>query len=234
VKTCVAIRHVAFEDAGLLGDILAERGFVLTYLEAGVDDITADAVGDADLLAVLGGPIGAYEDDIYPFLADELRVIGARLQAERPMIGLCLGAQLMARALGARVYPNPCGKEIGWSEVSLTETGRCSPLAELTGVPVLHWHGDTFDLPHGAELLASTPVTHHQAFSWGLSALALQFHPEVTAKGLERWYIGHAAEIAHTPDISVPELRAAASLAAPRLQHAGRAMLAGWLDRVCA
>ena len=229
MKTCIAIRHVAFEDAGLLGDVLAARGFSLRYLEAGVDDFALAA--EADLLVVLGGPISVYEESSYPFLTDELRVIGDRLRDERPVIGFCLGAQLMARALGARVYPNPAGKEIGWSALSLTEAGRNSPLAKITDIPVLHWHGDTFDLPHGAQLLASTPTTPHQAFSWGYSALALQFHPEVSARGLERWYIGHAAEIGSTPGLTVPELRAASHSAAPRLKLAGRDMLASWLEQ---
>ena len=149
----------------------------------------------ADLLVVLGGPIGAYEEELYPFLADELRVIERRLAAGRPVLGICLGSQLMARALGARVYPGT-GKEIGWAPLQLTAAGRDSCLAPLGGgAPVLHWHGDTFDLPKGASLLASTPRYKNQAFAWQRHGLALQCHIEATAAGLERWYIGHACEI---------------------------------------
>ncbi len=233
MRKCVAIRHVAFEDLGTFGDVLAEQGFTVCYVEAGADDLAAIDPAQYELVAVLGGPIGAYEDDHYPFLADELRLISARLESAAPVLGFCLGAQLMARALGGRVYANPAGKEIGWSELSLTAAGRDSALAVLDGVEVLHWHGDTFDLPHGAELLASTPQTPNQAFAWGLSALALQFHPEVTARGLERWFIGHAAEIAHTSGVSVPELRAEAARAAPLLETAGHAMLSRWLRQAC-
>jgi GMP synthase (glutamine-hydrolysing) len=232
MKTCLAIRHVAFEDLGTFADALAERGFAIRYVEAGYDDLAGLGAEDADLLAVLGGPIGANDEALYPFLADELRLVEARLKADRPLLGICLGAQVMARALGARVYANPAGKEIGWSRLSLTPAGQASPLAGLAAVDVLHWHGDTFDLPHGAELLASTPRTPHQAFAWGLSGLALQFHPEVSGRGLEKWFIGHAGELSGTSGVTLPELRAATHRAAPRLEEAGRAAFAAWLDRI--
>jgi len=209
MESCVAIRHVAFEDLGSLEPCLRRAGFHIRYVEAGWDDLAALDAVNPDLLVVLGGPIGAYDDDLYPFLSDELRLIEARLAAGRPIIGICLGAQLMARALGARVYANDAGREIGWSALDLTEAGTGSALAELSEVPVLHWHGDTFDLPQGADLLASTAATPHQAFSWGRAALGLQFHVEATVRGMERWFIGHAAEIAAAPGLSVPELREA-------------------------
>src|SRR6201999_289627 len=101
---------------------------------------------ESDLLVVLGGPIGAYEEDRYPFLTAELTLIGARLKAGRPTLGICLGAQLMARALGADVRPG-AGKEIGWAPLVLSEAGRAGPLRHLGNEPVLHWHGDIFHLP---------------------------------------------------------------------------------------
>ncbi len=229
MKSCVAIRHVAFEDLGSFGGVLAAEGFQVSFLEAGADDLGGPEAAGCDLLVVLGGPIGAGDEAEYPFLADELRLIADRLAAGRPVLGICLGAQLMARALGARVYANPAGKEIGWAPLALTEAGRASPLAGLEGVAVLHWHGDTFDLPAGADLLASTPVTPHQAFACGRVGLGLQFHAEVTARGLERWFIGHVAEISATPGVSVPTLRSATAQAAPRLEAAGGALLSAWL-----
>lgn len=228
MKTCIAVRHVAFEDLGGFERSLTLAGFAVRYVEAWRDDLSA--LDSADLAVILGGPIGACQDDLYPFLAEETRRVEARLRVDRPTIGLCLGSQVMARALGARVYANPKGKEIGWSPVELTDAGRASSLAALEGVPVLHWHGDTFDLPEGARLLASTAITPHQAFSWGRSALALQFHPEAVAAGLEGWYVGHTGEIAAAPGLSVPELRAAGLRHAPGLEAAAARMLTSFLS----
>lgn len=230
MKSCVAIRHVAFEDLGSFEAPLVQAGFSIRYAEAGLDDFAAIDEAATDLVVVLGGPIGAYEDDIYPFLAAELRLIETRLKAGRPIVGICLGAQLMARALGARVYPNDGMKEIGWSALDLTPAGQGSPLAPLAGVPVLHWHGDTFDLPEGAALLASTAITRNQAFSWGKAALGLQFHVEATGAGLERWFIGHACEIGGVPDLSVPGLRSDTARHAARLESVAPKVLGEFLS----
>ena len=230
LKQALVIRHVAFEDLGLFEPVLAERGFRVRYLEA------ADGLADVDglepaLMVVLGGPIGAYEDAVYPFLTQELLLLERRLAADRPTLGICLGAQLMARGLGVRVYPGP-RKEIGWGPVTLSPEGQRSPLHRLAGggAAVLHWHGDTFDLPAGAIRLASTALYENQAFSCGRSALALQFHPEVTASGLQRWFVGHAREIAATPDISIRQLREDTRRCAPELLRNGREFFSEWLD----
>ena len=228
MPTAVALRHVPFEDLGLLGPLLERRGWRVSYRDAAVDSF-ADV--DADLLIVLGGPIGAYEDAAYPWLADELRATERHLAAGLPTLGICLGSQLMARALGARVYPGHA-KEIGWSPLLLTDAGRRSCLAAVGDAAVLHWHGDTFDLPEGATLLASTALYPNQAFAWKGRALALQFHLEATAAGLERWYIGHAAEIAATPDIDVASLRAAAHRHAPVLAPPAEHVFGAWLDGI--
>ncbi|MBR1217703.1 glutamine amidotransferase [Bradyrhizobium sp. U87765 SZCCT0131] len=229
-KTVVAIRHVHFEDLGIFAPALADSGYAISYRDAGVDDLRAPAVEDADLLAVLGGPIGAYEDDKYPFLTEEIALIEQRLAAGRPTLGICLGAQLMARALGQRVYPGPA-KEIGWAPVNLTEAGRAGPLRHLDNVAVLHWHGDTFDLPDGADRLASTAVCLNQAFAIGANALALQFHPEVEARTFERWLIGHAAELAQA-SLTLPALRADTRAFAAAADRHGRACLDQWLQEL--
>jgi GMP synthase (glutamine-hydrolysing) len=226
----IAIRHVAFEDLGSFEAVLERRGWSFDYRDAATDDLAAPELDAADLLVVLGGPVGAYEDETYPFLAGELGLIERRLAAGRPVLGICLGAQLMARALGARVYPGS-GKEVGWSPVELSDAGRRSCLALLGDkTAVLHWHGDTFDLPANALHLASTPLYANQAFAFGRHGLALQFHLEVTAKGLERWYVGHALEIGHLQHTTVSGLRAAGQRNAPLLAPRAALSLERWLN----
>lgn len=227
-KTLLALRHVCFEDLGAFEAPLAAAGYAIRYCDAGVDDPAS--CGDPDLLAVLGGPIGAYEDDLYPYLAGEIAIIAARLKAGRPTLGICLGAQLMARALGARVYPGRA-KEIGWLPLTLTPEGE-TLLAPLAGHAVLHWHGDTFDLPDGAANLGATPDCDHQAFTYGRHALAFQFHPEAQPQGFERWLIGHTGEIAATRGVSVTALRAAMAEQGAASAARGQAVLKAWLAQL--
>ena len=154
-RTAIAVRHLAFEDLGLLEPLLAERGYAVRYLDAPTEPVDADALRAADLLVVLGGPISANDTETYPFVADELAAIGARLADGSPTLGVCLGAQLMARALGADVHPARAA-EIGYAPVVMSAEGRASVLAPLDGIPVFHWHGEQFTLPAGAASLAST------------------------------------------------------------------------------
>jgi len=231
VKRAVAIRHVPFEDLGTWATVLAGRGFQLRYHDAGPTGLARLDPLEPDLLVVLGGPVGAGDDADYPFLATEREALRRRLEADRPTLGICLGAQLMASALGARVYP-AARPEIGWGPVKLTAAGRESCLAGLgePPVPVLHWHGDTFDLPARSTLLASTDACANQAFRHGRRGLALQFHAEVAAAGLEHWYIGHAREIRTDPALSVADLREAGRRHAPDLAGPARRVLECWLE----
>lgn len=223
MKQCIALRHVPFESLGLLEPLLVDRGFEVKTVDVPVEGFDGAATLDAELVVVLGGPISAYEEHLYPFLTAELALLERRLHDERPTVGICLGAQLMARALGARVYPG-VSKEIGWEPLILTPSGARSALGAIDGMNVLHWHGDTFDLPEGADLLASTTITPHQAFNWRGKALALQFHLEVSATALEGWYVGHALELSRWGGLSIPELRANGQRSAPMLEpHAQRA-----------
>lgn len=227
----VAFRHVAFEDLGLLGPLLAQRGHTVRYVDVPVTPLDAFDPLAPGLLVVLGGPIGVYQEELYPFLVPEMQLIARRMQARRATLGICLGSQLMAKALGARVYPAGV-KEIGWAPLELTAEGRDSCLRHLTSTPVLHWHGDMFDLPHDAVRLASTAACKNQAFAIGAHALALQFHVEAAGTALESWFVGHTGEIAATPGVSVPQLRADTVRCTPAITELGPRALAEWLDAV--
>jgi GMP synthase (glutamine-hydrolysing) len=231
-RSAIVLRHVAFEDLGLLSPLLAEAGWTISYRSAPSDDLRNTAIDDADLLIVLGGPIGVYDEQSYPFLLQEIALLERRLARDRPVLGICLGCQLMAKALGARVFAGPT-KEIGWGPVDLTQAGEASCLAPLgePGAQVLHWHGDTFDLPAGAVRLASNANYDNQAFGYGKRALALQFHLEADRRGLEEWYVGHAGELAATC-ISVPELRDTTAATAPLLLPRAQTIFRRWLAEI--
>lgn len=222
-----AVRHIGFEDLGSFEGPLREAGYDIEYLDAADCDLGLIDPLSADLFVVLGGPIGVYDHDAYPVVNQEMELLRARLSADRPTMGICLGAQLMAAAMGARVYPGPV-KEIGWSALDLVASRDRNPLAALQGVPVLHWHGDTFDLPDGCKLLASTSICRNQAFSRGPNVLGLQFHPEVLAARFEHWLLGHASELA-TAGIIPAALRRDAQRYGKGLEAAGERVLAAWL-----
>lgn len=222
----VAIQHVAFEDAGILAPLLAARGWQLQTLQAGIDRL--DDAETADLLIVLGGPISANDVHAYPHLRVLHTLLRTRLAAYRPTLGICLGAQLVARALGASVTPMGA-KEIGFAPLSLTDAGLASPLRALVGIPVLHWHGESFTLPDGALRLAATPACAQQAFAIGHHLLALQCHPEVDATRIDTWLIGHADELQRA-GIDPRALREQAHRYAAPLAAAARDLFAAWLD----
>jgi GMP synthase (glutamine-hydrolysing) len=229
-KTVLALRHVAFEDAGLIETACTARGLALDYVDVPRSDLTQlDPLGCA-LLLILGGPIGVYQTEAYPFLAPEIDLIRTRLAADKPTLGVCLGAQLMAVALGGEVKPGKA-KEIGyWPPLFPGEDrGALAPLADV-GWRVLHWHGDQIAAPPGASVHASTTTTPVQAFSRGPRALGLQFHIEVEPAAIESWLVGHACEIAVTKSVSAEGLRAQARQHGPAVAEAGRRVIEGWLD----
>jgi GMP synthase (glutamine-hydrolysing) len=229
IKKCLAVRHVAFEDLGLLGPLVAARGYGVRYHDAGVQTIDAQTLLAPDLLIVLGGPIGVYERDAYPFIADEIAAIALRLQADKPMLGICLGAQMMAVALGAGVAPGPV-KEIGWAPLTLTAQGRASALGPLGATPVLHWHGDNCELPKGCTPLASTQHCPVQAFMRAPSQLALQFHLEIEPARFESWLVGHTVELSKA-GIDPRALRSQLQELGPLTRAIGQKVLAAWLDK---
>jgi GMP synthase (glutamine-hydrolysing) len=231
-RLALALRHVHFEDCGTFVGILRERGFEIRYVEAGRENLRDVDVTTPELVIGLGGPVSVYEAHRYPWITDELRLFERRLATRRPVLGICLGAQMLARVLGARVFPGP--KELGWAPLVLTPEGETSVIAPLgpNGTSMLHWHGDTFDLPHKATLLASTDQVAHQVFSWERFVLAFQCHPEVRHGDIESWLIGHASEIAAASGASVEQLRKDTQYYGPDLTECAKAAFTEWLESV--
>jgi GMP synthase (glutamine-hydrolysing) len=196
MPTALVLQHIDVEGPGLLGTALRRRGIELRTVRTHAGE-PVPARCDADALVVMGGPMGVYESDRYPHLTDEMRLIESTVAAGKPTIGTCLGSQLLAAALGARVYPNT-RKEIGWHDVELTDAARDDALlgaAPRRFTPV-HWHGDVFDLPAGAVHLAASAITAHQAYRYGANAYGLLFHLELDRAHLDSWMTAFAAELA--------------------------------------
>jgi len=232
-KVVNVIRHLAFEDLGSFTSALQAKNVEINYIDAGYDDLAqVDALSN-ELLVVLGGPISVNDVDMFPFLETEINLLKQRIAADKPTLGICLGAQLIAKALNAAVYPGSV-KEIGWQGVKLTAAGERSALRYLglEHCSMLHWHGETFDMPKSAVLLASTEGCANQAFSYGDNILALQFHPEVTQSGMEKWFIGHIGEILDTPGVTVAQLRQDTRQFANRLEVQGELFFNSWINEV--
>lgn len=179
-----ALFHVPFEGLGSIRAWLHQRGCSLkqSSLHDGEDLPSLD---DFDWLIVMGGPMSVHDEAEYDWLVPEKQLIRQALEADKGLIGICLGAQLIAEALGASV--EACEPEIGWLTLSGTPEGQDHPLGKLfDGASVLHWHGEAFSMPEGAQRLAATDFTPNQAFIYGDHVLALQFHLEVTYEDAQR------------------------------------------------
>ncbi len=212
----LAFRHVPFEDVGLIAPALAARGIELVYADAFRQIEAQPDWRSAAGLIFMGGPMSA--NDALPFIQQEIGIISAAVAMGRPVLGVCLGAQLLARALGARVYRYPI-KEIGWAPVYWTEAARQDRLFEGLPSPetVFHWHGETFDLPAGADWLARSDACRNQAFRAGSNAYGLQFHLEVTPEMISTWC---------SEDANAGDMRELAAPIDPHAHAAGLARLA--------
>lgn len=221
----LVLQHAPHIGLGNLADTLAEHGIAFDVVDVPGGRLAEFDPVSAPLAIVLGGTESAYRTDRYPYLADEIAWLQARTSQHRPTLGICLGAQLLAPALGGTARR---GKyhEVGFVTVGLTEDGASSPLRHIAAVPMLEWHHDTFDLPPGAELLAATEH-YPQAYRIQDWLLAVQFHPEadqtITADWIERW----ADEIEN--GLSAAELGAEATTRLTAAQAASRAMIGEWL-----
>ncbi len=183
----VVLQHVEWEGPGIIAREAKSRGLDVEVRRLDLEEEIPEA-DHVDGLVVMGGPFGAYEDDWYPFLAKECSLLAAAVRRGFPVLGVCLGAQLLAKALGGKIFPGH-GAEIGFGSIKLTQAGQQDLLfAEIGNVlPAFHWHGDTFTLPEGAVLLASSQMYTQQAFRFGSRAYGLQFHVEPDADTWAAW-----------------------------------------------
>lgn len=188
----LVIEQVPHEGLGTISRVLGKKNISTEVIKVHAGDKVPDTLSGTDLLIVLGGPMGVYDEDKYPFIASELRLIKEALTKGLPTLGICLGAQLMARAAGARVYKGSVEgrtKEIGWYDIEFTEAAKEDKVFSGLGsvMRVFQWHGDTFDVPDGATLLAGSSEFPHQLLRLGESAYALQFHLEVDEEMIYEW-----------------------------------------------
>jgi len=226
VKSVIVLRHVAHEPMGTLEKHLGDVGLEYRYVDLFQSLPHRLPLDQAAALVVMGGPMNVDEQDQYPFLAAEVDWIRQAIQAETPVLGICLGAQLIAKSLGARVYANGV-KEIGWYPLEVTADAAddrlfagCQPVET-----VFQWHGDTFDLPAGATNLARSELCKHQAFRYGTSTYGLQFHVEVTPEIIDSWLAepGNCGELSGLNYIDAPAIRAETPRRLPAMEAlAGR------------
>lgn len=231
IKNAIIFRHITSDGPGTIGHVLADRNVLMTQFDTFADPLdTFDAL-TPDLLVVMGGACGMYQDDDYPFLKEETAIVRKRLQADRPVLGICLGAQMMAKALGANVYPGTNGTEIGWNTIKVTEEGRktCVRHFDEAATAVVQWHGDTFDLPQGAILLASSQKYKNQIFQWGKNGLAIQAHIEATPRMLKSWAVDAAHDVAQGK-LDLTRLRADSEKWADTMVRQSTRALNEWLD----
>jgi GMP synthase-like glutamine amidotransferase len=228
----LALQHIACEPPGVFEDVLRERAHELVRVE--LDEGEPLPAGPYDAIVAMGGPMSVNDEDEHPWLAVEKAAIADHVRAGRPFWGSCLGAQLLAAALGARVYAGPA-PEVGVLAVELTAEGASDPV--LGGLPrrieTLQWHGDTFDLPAGGVLLASSPAYANQAYRVGPVAYAVQFHVEVTEAMGEEWaavpaYAEYADRVLGPggSDRLLAEFR----LGSPLMQRHARGLFERWCD----
>lgn len=230
-KTALIIRHVPYEGVAGYRAPIEAAGYHVDRIDVSDPAFASLDLREPDLLIMMGGPMGVYEQDQHPWIGCQLRRLALRLDAERPTLGVCFGAQMMAAALGGDVYAGPV-KEVGFHPVTVHDHALDGPLRHIVGVPVLHWHGDTFTLPGSVDLIASSHVYDHQAFRRGNTILALQFHAEMGLDPRFDAWIEQWPESVIEAGGDEASLRAAHDTLGPVAVAAGQAMIADWLSRL--
>jgi GMP synthase (glutamine-hydrolysing) len=225
------IQHEDYEGLAGFREPLEARGYSIDTIDVHDPDYSTIHFLDPDLLILLGGPMGVYEQAEYPWMNHEIIRTAERIIADLPTLGVCLGAQVMAAAMGAPVYKGR-HNEVGFKPIRLTEAGYTSTLAAVADLPVLHWHGDTFDLPEGTTLLASTELYPHQAFARGSNILALQFHPEMGVDESVQTWCDKGDPFILAAGTDVETLMTEHDKYGPAAVAAGRIMLDRWLAQL--
>lgn len=204
-KGALVLTHVQAEGSCMLGRTLNARGLSIKTLNVPRIDLNEIDPLRPDLLVVMGGPIGVYHAEDYPFITQEIEILKARLAADLPTIGICLGSQMMAAALGSKVYQGQKGYELGWNPLNITEEGMKGPARHFAPekTSMFHWHSDTFDLPEGAKLLASSSTYQNQIFQIGQHGIGLQCHPEVRRERLKEWEVMFVSQVTG-PNATLP------------------------------
>jgi len=228
MKRALIIRHVPHEGVAGYRQPIEAAGYAIDRVDVADPDFGSLDLREPDLLIMMGGPMGVYEQEAYPWIRCQLRRLALRLEADRPTLGVCFGAQMIAAALGAQVYRGPVN-EVGFHPVKVHADGRDGPLNHLVGVPVLHWHGDSFTRPEGVELLASSHLYEHQAFRRGPNLLALQFHAEMGEDERFHHWVAQWPEAVCEACGDTDRLRADHDAHGPGAVAAGRAMIGDWL-----
>ena len=194
-QICFVLYFIQFESLGNIERILA-RDYHIKFCHISNFAENAHVFSECELVIVLGGPIGVNDDDAFPLIKNILAGLEKRVKTEKFTLGICLGAQLIAKALGSDIRTGQ-KFEIGWDKIKLTAIGNESCIKYLKDVHVLHWHKDTFDLPRGCAHLASNETTENQAFAYGKRVMGIQFHFEVLPDFADFWTVGHFVELKH-------------------------------------
>ena len=199
------LQHVSFENLGSIEEWALKQQHTLSSTRVFAGDLLPK-IDELDTLIIMGGPMSVHDEERYPWLIEEKRLIHAAVEAGKRLLGICLGAQLIAQVLGANVYKNP-EKEIGWFPIDKNPNDVSSDLLDhmLDQAIVFHWHGETFDIPMGARLLAQSDGCRHQAFAYDKNILALQFHLEITETGVDQLIENCGNEIIPAPYIQTGE-----------------------------